>query len=428
MRLRTLGTCLLFAVAATGLVLAAPATSDVRGTAVDKNGQPIEDVVLRFQPVAGETSYEGKTNKKGKFWVAGMFNPTPDDQWKVEVVAPGWLPVSLSVEVRNVNRGLAGEPYTMTIKPGAAVPRVTIRPLGTTTIDLTFAPEAEVLAEQKAAAEAAAAAAAAAAGITVPTPQQDPWNEALSMAAAGDTAGSIPLFQKAVEDKPDDAERHRTLAKVLYQNGEVERAVPEAVRAVELEPERLENRLLLVSCYLAQSDRAAAKQALETASVQFPTQTRLLHQSASLAAEDGDTAAAIVAYQSITAIDPQDAEAWVSLADLYARSGQSAQSEAAFEKVVTLDPARAPQVFYNIGALALNKPDRTNADVQKAISAFQRVIELKPDHVQAHKQLGFALLGTGDRAGAKVELEQYLRLTPNAPDAAQIQTLLRTLK
>jgi Flp pilus assembly protein TadD len=186
--------------------------------------------------------------------------------------------------------------------------------------------------------------------------------------------------------------------------------------------------VLLVTCQLARGDRGAAKLALAAGRERFPNETRLLHQSAQLAAEDGDTAAALATYESITAIDAQDADAWVSLGDLYARAGKLDQSKAAFEQVVTLDPQRAPQLFYNIGALAMNKPDRSPADVQKAIAAFRRAVELKPDYVQAHKQLGFALLGTGDRAGARAELEQYVRLAPNASDAAQIQAMLKSLQ
>ena len=428
MRLRTLGTIVLLAVAAAVPVPAPPATSDVNGTVADASGQPLADVIVRLTPVAGGTTYEGKSNKKGKYFVTAMFNPTPDDHWKIEVVAPGWVPVSMSVESRNMNRMLVGDPYTTKIKLDAPIPAVQIRPFGIATIDLTFSTEAEVATERQAAADAAAAAAAAAAGLPAPTAQKDPWNEALSLVAAGDTAGSLPLFREAIVEKTDDPERHRTLAKVLYQLEQPAEAATEAARAVELEPDRLENRLLLVSCYLAQDDRAAAKQTLEAARAQFPEETRVLHQSAALAAEDGDTAGAIATYEAITGIDAQDADAWVSLGDLYAKSGKIDKSEAAFEKVVTLDPNRAPQVFYNIGALAINKPKRSDADVRKAISAFKRAIELKPDYVQAHKQLGFALLRTGDSTGAKTALAEYVRLAPNAPDVSQIQGLLKSLK
>ena len=428
MRVRILGMIGLSLAATVAPALAAPATSDVNGTVVDAAGQPVPDVVVRFTPVAGGTSYEGKTNKKGKYFVTGLFNPTPDEQWKIEVTAPGWVPTSMHVESRTVNRVLVGDPYTIKIKLDAPIPAVRIRPLGVATIDLTFSSEETAAAERQAAAAAAAAATAEASGVPAPTAQKDSWNEALSLVAAGDAAAAIPLFREAIEEKPDDAERQRTLAKVLYQAEQSSEAIAPAKRAVELEPDRLENRLVLVSCYLAVDDRAGAKQALDEARTQFPNETRLLHQGASLAAEDGDTAQAIAGYEAITVIAPEDSDAWVSLGDLYAKAGRMDKSEAAFEKVVTLDPTRAPQVFYNIGALAMNKPKRSDADVRKAISAFKRAIELKPDYLQAHKQLGFALLGAGDPAGAKTALAEYVRLAPTAPDAAQIQSLLKTLK
>ncbi len=428
MRLRIVGIVVLLAVAAALPVPAPPATSDVNGTVLDASGQPVENVVVRFTPMGGGTSYEGKTNKKGKYVVIGMFNPTPDDRWKVELVVTGWVPTSMRVESRNVNKILQGEPYTTKIKLDSPIPPVSIRPLGVATIDLTLSSADAVATERQAAADAAAAAAAAAAGQPAATPQKDSWNEALTLAAAGDSEGAVPLLREAIEEKPDDPERHRTLAKVLLKTDQPKEAIVEAQRAVELEPDRLDNHLVLASAYVEQENRAAARTALEAARVQFPTETKVVHQIASLAAEDGDTAGAIVAYESITQIDPQDSDAWVSLGALYAKTGKIDKSEAAFQKVVTLDPARAPQVFYNIGALALNNPKKSDEDVQKAIAAFKRSIELKPDYPPARKQLGYALLQAGDSAGAKTQLAEYVRLAPNAPDAAQIQSLLKSLK
>jgi tetratricopeptide (TPR) repeat protein len=428
MRLRILGIVVLLTVAGALPVPAAPATSDANGTVVDASGQPVQDVVVRFTPAGGGTSYEGKTNQKGKYFVSGMFNPTPDDHWKIEVVAAGWVPTSMHVESRNINRTLQAEPYTTKIKFDAPIPTVLISRFGVATIDLTLSTEESVAAERQAAAEAAAAAAAAAAGQPPPTPQKDSWNEALTLAAAGDTAGAVPLLREAIEEKPDDPERHRTLAKVLLKTDQPKEAIVEAQRAVELEPDLLDNHLVLASAYVEQENRAAAKKALEAARVQFPTETKVVHQIASLAAEDGDTAGAIAGYESITQIDPQDSDAWVSLGSLYAKTGKIDKSEAAFQKVVTLDPAKAPQVFYNIGALALNNPKKSDEDVRKAIAAFKRSIELKPDYPPARKQLGYALLQSGDSTGAKTQLAEYVRLAPNAPDAAQIQSLLKSLK
>ena len=40
----------------------------------------------------------------------------------------------------------------------------------------------------------------------------------------------------------------------------------------------------------------------------------------------------------------------------------------------------------------------------------------------------FALLGLGDREGAKASLEQYVSLAPEAADAAQMRNLIKSLK
>jgi tetratricopeptide (TPR) repeat protein len=104
------------------------------------------------------------------------------------------------------------------------------------------------------------------------------------------------------------------------------------------------------------------------------------------------------------------------------------KSEQAYQKVVELNPREAPQVFYNLGALIMNKDDRGDDDTQRAIAAFRKAVELKPDYREAHKQLAFALLGAGDPEGAKAELEACLRLAPDAPDAKQVKALIDSLQ
>ena len=108
-------------------------------------------------------------------------------------------------------------------------------------------------------------------------------------------------------------------------------------------------------------------------------------------------------------------------------SGEIDKSEAAFQRVIDLDPSNADQVFYNMGALMINKPDRTDSETKQAVNAFRKALEINPGYAAAHKQLAFALLGMGDRAGAKGELEAYVKLVPEAADAGQMQQMIKTL-
>jgi cytochrome c-type biogenesis protein CcmH/NrfG len=147
-----------------------------------------------------------------------------------------------------------------------------------------------------------------------------------------------------------------------------------------------------------------------------------------VANESGDTEGAIAAYEGLVEVDPGNTENWLTLAGLYADMGAMDKSAAAYRKVVELDPDGAPQVFYNLGALLMNKPDRSDDDSRRAIEAFREAVKLDPNYREAHKQLAFALLGTGDRAGAKSELEACVALAPNAADSAQLKGLIQSLQ
>ena len=76
----------------------------------------------------------------------------------------------------------------------------------------------------------------------------------------------------------------------------------------------------------------------------------------------------------------------------------------------------------------MNKPDRSDDDSRRAIEAFREAVKLDPNYREAHKQLAFALLGAGDRAGAKSELEACVALAPDATDAAQMKGLIKSLQ
>ncbi len=295
--------------------------------------------------------------------------------------------------------------------------------MGSATVDFTMVTEQQITEELQAAAAASAEAQKAQAA-----PQRDPWDTALSRAGSGELEGSIEFFEQAVEDEPEQAERHKAYAQVLYQLERYDEAESRALSAAELAPNDVEALMVLYSIHVGKGDLAQAEQVLVHAREVAPQDRRVLKQLAFVASESGNTAAAIEAYEGLVGLDPQDAESWVSLASLYAEAGAVDKSEAAYQRVVEIDPDNSHQVFFNLGALIMNNPDRSDADTQRAIAAFRKAIELKPDYVQAHKQLAFALLGAGDRAGAKSELEAYVRLAPDAADAAQLQALINSLQ
>jgi len=400
--------------------LAAPATCEASGKILDEVGEPIEGATIVFAPTGNPaTKYDGKTNKKGRYYVPGMFNPSSEGMWNVTVEAEGYLPISMELETRTVNGVLIDE-VTKKLNPNSAIPAVLIRAMGNARLDFVLSPADKV-------AEATAALAASTAAAAAP-PSRDPYEAALASVSQGDLDGSVELFEKALSDEPDSAERKESFAKVLYQLERYEEAEPYAAQALDLEPDNVEMHMVLYSIYVGmdQLDQAAA--ALHKAEQVAPGDPRIMQQLAYVANEAGDTEGAIAAYEGLVEADPGNTENWLTLAGLYAETGAMDQSAAAYQKVVELDPEGAPQVFFNLGALMMNKAGRTDDDSRQAIEAFRQAIKLDPSYREAHKQLAFALLGTGDRSGAKSELEAYVALAPDAADSAQMNALIQSLQ
>jgi len=422
---RTLGLLGILLLAAATLPAMAQATSEARGEIVDQNGDPVQGVTVTFSPESNPAlTYQGTTSKKGKYFVPGMFTGKEQDMWKITLEVEGLVPYEMRLESRTANRTLVGDIRTVKIKPGQELPSVPIRPLGSATIDFKLAPPDQV-AELLGIAPTPQAGGE---GAPAPAqPQMDAWSTALTYAQDGNLEGSTEFFDKAIEDEPDSAERRRAYAQVLYQLERFDEASTQAAKAAELAPGDVGALRLLGTIQIRDGELEQAKATLDQALALDPTNVEVLRQLAFVAEKSGSPAAQMQAYEALVAVEPEDADAWLALGYLYAESGATDKSEQAYERVSELDPKNAHQVFFNRGALLINADDRTDEDTRKAIGMFRRAIEINPKYAPAYRELGFALLNVGDRAGARRALEGYLQVAPEAPDAARIRPLIKAL-
>ena len=103
------------------------------------------------------------------------------------------------------------------------------------------------------------------------------------------------------------------------------------------------------------------------------------------------------------------------------------RAQAAFDRVVELDPDNAYKTFFNIATLLENKKNVTDAEQKRAIEAYRKAIEIKPDYAKARLALAYALLRTGDQVGAREQFEAFVELAPESGEAAQIRGLISAL-
>lgn len=79
--------------------------------------------------------------------------------------------------------------------------------------------------------------------------------------------------------------------------------------------------------------------------------------------------------------------------------------------------------FYNVGIVyyKLNK-------MEEALGAFDKAIELNPELSSAYYQAALSSIKTGGFERAIKYFEGFLKVEPNAPEAAQIMSMIEELK
>jgi cytochrome c-type biogenesis protein CcmH/NrfG len=131
----------------------------------------------------------------------------------------------------------------------------------------------------------------------------------------------------------------------------------------------------------------------------------------------------ILQLQEMLRQNPMNLNAWIHLGDITMDSSRFYEAIDAYQKALALDEKNV-NVRVDLGTCyrSVGKPD-------KAAQEYRKAIAIDPGHINAHRNLGIVLaFDLKDRKGAIRQLEEYLRLAPQAHDAAQISGLIEKLK
>jgi tetratricopeptide (TPR) repeat protein len=247
------------------------------------------------------------------------------------------------------------------------------------------------------------------------------------MVADGDLEGSLGELERAIEANPEDPERRELLAKVLYNLERYDDALGVAGELQATAPDYAGIHLLLADIHAKSGDYDRAREELAVQAEVSPDDVSVYRRMAWIAEQEGDAAASIEANEGIVAIEPDNSEAWLALGGLYSETGQTERSQEAFTRVAEIDPRNAYETFFNIGVLIENKPDPTPAEERRALEAFRKSVEIKPDFAKGHLRLAYAQLRSGDLSGARGSFERYLELAPDAPDSGEVRSMVSAL-
>jgi len=233
--------------------------------------------------------------------------------------------------------------------------------------------------------------------------------------ALEDRPGGLPEaeehLRRALRLRPSYAAAHSNLGSLLKRRpGGLAEAAGEFRQAVLLAPDvpdyhyELANALSLLPDGLAEAVeeyRAAIRLNPAYAEAHSNLGVALAHQP-------GEMEAALAEYRTALQLAPQSAEIHANLANaLSRRPADRAEALKEYAAALRLDPSDAT-THYAFGLLLA----QDHRELAAALAQFRAAAAGQPQLPEAHYALGIALAMTGDRPGARSELERALALRP----------------
>jgi Flp pilus assembly protein TadD len=213
-------------------------------------------------------------------------------------------------------------------------------------------------------------------------PKRPLWraNLASALVSRGDLDEGRRLLEAAVEENPELADAHGTLAVIALREGRNEEALALARRGAALRPgdPLLEVHIPETLAALGQTEEAARH------------------------------------YERIAATYPIP-EVMLGWADLERKRGRLDRADALYRRLLR-HHSDEPDGVYNLATLRLNAGDNG-----EALELYDRVLALQPGHASAHNNRGSALVALGRTREAE---EAYGRAVALAPDDPRFSTNL----
>jgi tetratricopeptide (TPR) repeat protein len=396
---------------------------------VDEQGAAIKEAVVFLAPANDPMNQVPIGEDEMGRYQAVLQLPAEDSSWNVaRIVADGYLPVSVDIESLSSGGEEVQKVEDMKLDPGIPIPAIRLLALGKAKIELTMGDQAAVMAQfRKARAEARAKAEREEAERLAAAKESEDYDTALKLHGEGDIEGSLPYFEKALAQTPDNAELLVMYARVLYQAKHFDEFRAAAEKALALDPGNNELRMMLYSNNRARGNMKAALANLLDIKKAGARGADLLPHLQFVAQSMGHTEEAVPADKAILEIDGYDADTHVALASIYDAAGEATLSERHLARAIELEPGKAAERYYAMASKLLTAKQPSEAKLSRAIELLNKALEHDPNYAHAYKTLGLALWKRQDWPGTRQAFLKYLELLPQAADRETIEDYLKEL-
>lgn len=223
-------------------------------------------------------------------------------------------------------------------------------------------------------------------------------------------------YQAALRIRPDYAEAHNNVAKLLAATGRLSDAIAEFNAALQINPELAEAHYNLGTVLAEMPDRRSDAISEFRTALHFKPDFAEAHYNLGIAlvAMPDRLPDAIAEYRAALAIKPNFAEAHYNLGvALAAMPGRLPDAIAEYQAALRIKPNYA-EAHMNLG----NALSEISGRLPDAIEEYQVTLQIRPDYAEAHTNLAVALSRTPGRLeDAIAEFRAALRINPDLAEA-----------
>ncbi|WP_377476924.1 MAG: tetratricopeptide repeat protein [Microcoleus anatoxicus] len=224
--------------------------------------------------------------------------------------------------------------------------------------------------------------------------------------AQGDPTAARDAFVQALEISPGFFLAHAYLGQLYSEYWWLDEAVFHYRQALDLKPDWPELYYNLGNVVHKQGNLLGAIDCYQQAIALKPNYVLAFYNLAVVLAENNQLEAAIDSYRQVIALQPDYIDAYNNLGCTLVKHDRFPEAREIYQAGLAIQPDSA-SLYNNLGQVLLDKnPDG-------AIAAYQRAIELEPDLVLAHYNLGKAWQIQGEHSAAVACFDRVVELNPD---------------